>query len=314
MQIPFETPILFLIFNRPDSTREVFDQIKKVKPKHLFIAADGPRESIEGEKEKCEQTRAIINNIEWDCEVKTLFRSKNLGCALSVSSAITWFFDQVPEGIVLEDDCYPDLSFFGYCQELLMKYRHIDEVKLIGGNNFQDGVKRGNGSYYFSHYPEIWGWASWRRAWRDYDFKMNGLAETFETGNMKDVFKSTPEKKYWYGKFSQAKQGKNDTWDYQLMYSILKNKGIAISPQVNLVKNIGIDNNPTHRSLLDSKKALKLNTLSFPLVHPPIVVDRTADQYTYSQIYSRSPRRFIRLIRENGAGKFLRYLLDNLFK
>ena len=315
MQHALETPILFLIFNRPDSTRVVFDQIRKARPRYLFVAADGARSSINGEKEKCEQTRSILQEVDWPCSIKTLFRDENLGCGPAVSSAITWFFEQVTEGIILEDDCYPDLSFFSYCTELLSRYRNTNEVMLIGGNNFQDGISRGKGSYYFSHYPEIWGWASWRRAWKNYDFEMNDLEATFESGNLQNCFKTRAEKKYWLEKFSQAKNGKTNTWDYQLMYSILKNKGLAISPQVNLVKNIGIENNPTHHSLADSKKDLKTNVLTFPMVHPvKIVADKTADQYTFSQIYSRSPRRLLRLVRENGLRNFLFYIFRNVLK
>ncbi len=314
MKSHFETPILFLIFNRPDTTQVVFDQIKRAKPKFLFFAADGPRENVAGEKEKCEETRKIIHRVDWDCEVKTFFRDKNLGCGLAVSSAITWFFEQVPEGIILEDDCFPDLSFFPYCQELLIKYRDVDRVKLIGGNNFQNGITRGEGSYYFSHYPEIWGWASWRRAWDNYDFEMSGLDESNEALNLTEVFKSSRERKYWYGKFLETKKGKINTWDYQFVYAILKNKGVAISPQVNLVKNIGIDNNPTHLSLRDSHKDVKTHSLVFPLVHPEMIVDKTADLYTFSRIYSRSPERLVRLIKENGAGNFLRYTLRQFFK
>jgi hypothetical protein len=313
MQPPFETPILFLVFNRPDTTRMVFEQIKNIRPKHLFVAADGPRQGVAGEQEKCRETRQIINQVDWDCEVKTLFREQNLGCGPAVSLAIGWFFEQVEAGIILEDDCYPDLSFFPYCRELLLKYREADRVMLIGGNNFQDGRPRGAGSYYFSHYPEIWGWASWRRAWATYDFMMRDLEETFATGNLNDAFKTAKEKKYWHAKFLEAKSGKTNTWDYQLMYTILKNKGIAISPQVNLVKNIGIDNNPTHLSLRDSKKDLQVSPLSFPLVHPEMIVDKVADHYTFSQIYSRSPQRLLRLVRENGIRNFLLYTLNNMF-
>lgn len=312
MQSQFETPILFLIFNRPDTTQAVFDQIKRLKPKYLFVAADGPRESVKGDKEKCEETKNIINTVDWDCEIRTLFRTSNLSCGPAVSSAISWFFKHVTEGIILEDDCYPDLSFFPYCRELLIKYRNVYRIKLIGGNNFQNGITRGNGSYYFSHYPEIWGWASWRRTWLDYDFKMSGLEETFE--KFLDVFKSDTERKFWYGKFLQTRNGKNNTWDYQLMFSILKNKGIAISPQVNLVKNIGIYTDPTHLSLRDSNKDLKIHTLHFPLSHPAMIVDKNADLYTFSQIYSRSPRRLFRLIKENGMKNFLLYTLNNLFR
>ncbi len=315
MQQPLETPILFLVFNRPDTTRVVFDQIKKAKPTYLYVAADGPRSSVNGEAEKCEQTRNIIKEINWPCAVKTLFRNENLGCGPAVSSAITWFFEEVPEGIILEDDCYPDLSFFCYCEELLERYRDTDQVMLIGGNNFQDGQIRGSGSYYFTHYPEIWGWASWRRAWKNYDFNMTDLEATFKTEKLENSFTTSVEKNYWLQKFSQAKNGKTNTWDYQLMYSILKNNGFAISPQVNLVKNIGIENNPTHHSLADSKKDLKTNVLTFPLAHPEkMMVNKAADQYTFSQIYSRSPRRLLRLIRENGLKNFLLYMVTNLFK
>lgn len=313
MQSTFETPILLLIFNRPDTTLVVFEQIKKIKPKRLFVAADGPRETVPGEKEKCAATRQIIDFVDWECEINTLFRDKNLGCGLAVSSAITWFFEQVPEGIILEDDCFPDLSFFGYCEELLIKYRNTDRVKLVGGNNFQNGIKRGSGSYYFTHYPEIWGWASWRRTWMEYDFNMEDLEEAFTTGKIKNAFKTTAEKEYWYGKFTKAKVGHINTWDYQLMFSILTNGGLAISPQVNLVANIGIANNPTHLSLHDSNKHLKVHSLEFPLVHPDMVVDREADNYTFTQIYSRSFSRLNRLVRENGIKKFVSYILRNIF-
>ncbi|HVF81490.1 MAG TPA: hypothetical protein VM884_06135 [Flavisolibacter sp.] len=310
----FETPILFLIFNRPDVSCVVFDQLKKAKPKRLFVAADGPRYWVPGEKEKCEETRKIINSIGPDCEVKTLFRDNNLGCRLAVSSAISWFFNEVEEGIILEDDCYPDLSFLPYCQQLLIKYRDVEEVKLIGGNNFQNGIMRGPGSYYFSHYPEIWGWASWRRAWQQYNLELSDVEETFASGSFDDVFKTKKEREYWFQKFLQTKNGEIDTWDYQLTYSILKNGGIAITPQVNLVKNIGLHNNPTHASLADSKKTPEMRPITFPLVHPQMIVDKTADHYTFAQIYSKSFHRIVRLVRENGLKKFLFYTLNHLFK
>ncbi len=314
MQSRFETAILFLIFNRPDTTRAVFDQIKKVKPKQLFVAADGPRKSVAGEKERCKETREIIKEVDWDCEIKTFYQDENLGCGLAVSSAITWFFKQVTEGIILEDDCYPDLSFFTYCEDLLIRYRDTDRVKLIGGNNFQNGITRGRGSYYFSNYPEIWGWASWRRVWQEYDFKMTGLNEILKEKHLKDVYKSSEESKYWYHQLLKTKRGAINTWDYQLVYAILKAKGIAISPQVNLVKNIGINNHPTHLSLYDSKKDLQTSSLPFPILHPEIIVDKEADYYTFSQIYSRSPRRLKRLIKENGIQNFVLYTLKKMFK
>ncbi|MEJ7912488.1 MAG: hypothetical protein WKF70_04990 [Chitinophagaceae bacterium] len=314
MQSSFDIAILFLIFNRPDTTEQVFQQIRKARPTYLFVAADGPRGGVPGEKERCSKTRSIIDKVDWPCEVKTYFRNENLGCGPAVSTAITWFFNHVTEGIILEDDCFPDPSFFPYCQELLEKYRHTEHIKLIGGNNFQDGVLRGHGSYYFSHYPEIWGWASWRRVWQEYDFTMSGLEEGAESQVLQNLYKSAEEHAYWRDKFFQTKKGIINTWDYQLVYSILKNKGLAISPQVNLVKNIGIDNNPTHVSLRDSKKNLVNNTISFPLKHPDIMVDKEADEYTFLQIYSRAPRRLLRLIRENGIKTFVISSLSKLFR
>lgn len=314
MQPPLDTPILFLIFNRPDTTRVVFEQVKLVRPTKLFIAADAPRPHVAGEEEKCKEARSIVTAIDWKCEVHTLFRKKNLGCGLAVSSAITWFFKQVEEGIILEDDCFPDLSFFYYCRQLLTTYRNNTKVMLIGGNNFQNGIQHGQGSYYFTHYPEIWGWAAWRRTWELYDFRMTGLKEAFQSGKFKQVFKTSAETNYWYQKFVDTSLGRNNTWDYQLMFSILNSGGCAISPQVNLVKNIGLENNPTHHSLRDTSKELTTTAMIFPLVHPKMEVDQIADHYTFSRIYSRSVQRMWRLIMENGWKNFTLYFITSVFK
>jgi len=173
----FNTPILFLVFNRPNTTQRVFNVIRQVKPKQLFVAADGPRRDKGADEEKCEATREIVKQIDWDCEVKTLFREENLGCGKAVSSAITWFFENVEEGIILEDDCLPNLDFFGYCEELLDRYRDNREVMFIGGDNFQKGKKWGDASYYFSAYNHVWGWATWKRTWDIYDFKLDSINE-----------------------------------------------------------------------------------------------------------------------------------------
>ena len=160
-----DTPILFLVFNRPDTTSKVFQRIREIQPLKLFIAADGPRPEKEGEKEKCETVkRSVLENIDWPCEVKTLFRNNNLGCGKAVSNAITWFFQNVEEGIILEDDILPDKSFFNFCKDLLEKYRYDERIKVIGGSNIHKkaGIKD---SYYFSSICRIWGWASWRRVW-----------------------------------------------------------------------------------------------------------------------------------------------------
>ena len=166
------TPILFLLFNRPDETSVVFDVLKIIKPKFLYVACDGPRKNIEGDAENVDKTRKIIDQITWDCELKTLFRDSNLGCKIAVSEAINWFFENVEEGIILEDDCVPDITFFDYCSELLQFYRDDKRVMHISGLNFLSGpldLQPSAESYHLSKYPAVWGWATWRRAWDLYD-------------------------------------------------------------------------------------------------------------------------------------------------
>jgi len=299
METNFKTPILFLIFNRPDVSQEVFNQIKIVKPMYLYVAADGPRTDRTDDTKYCKQTREIINQVDWECDLKTLFRNENLGCGKAVSGAISWFFDQVECGIILEDDCMPDLSFFPYCEELLIKYKADEQVMLIGGNNFQNGIIRGKGSYYFSHYPHIWGWATWRRAWQHYDFSMKNIEYFFNTGIYK-IFRTNKEIRYWKKKLDKVISGKINTWDYQWVYSIWINNGIAITPNTNLVINLGIRNSSTHTFLHDSYKEVKdFCEIKSPLVHPFLKIDKIADTATFNNVFGHNLRRIIRLLKEN---------------
>src|SRR6478736_1770065 len=171
---PFETPILFIVFNRPDTTRVVFEAIRKVKPKKLYIAADGIRSKVKSDEENCAKVRAIVNDVDWECDVKTLFHEENLNCGKAPSTAISWLFENEEEGIILEDDCLPSTSFFLFCEELLERYRYDSRVMHIGGNNFLNGWQKDNDySYYFSRSGHIWGWATWRRAWNKFDFDIS---------------------------------------------------------------------------------------------------------------------------------------------
>jgi hypothetical protein len=278
---PLNTPVLFLIFNRPDITQKVFNAIKKAKPKQLFMAADGPREGKEGEKEKCEQARKVIEQIDWDCEVKTLFRDKNLGCKVAESSAFDWFFENVKEGIMLEDDCLPDQSFFWFCQELLEYYRNDTRIMHISGNNFQFGRVRGEGSYYFSKYPHIWGWATWRRAWKHYDVNMKNLEEFEKEAQINNVFNIKQQQKYWRKIFQSVYDGKIDTWDYQWAYTCFINNGLCVTPNINLVSNIGFGLDSTHTkdkdNIFSEMKVEEINEI----IHPNfILADQEADFFT----------------------------------
>ena len=241
-----DTPVLFLIFNRPDTTEKVFNAIKQAKPKQLFISADGPRQEKPGEFEKCQAARKIVEQVDWDCDLQVLFRDNNLGCKKAVSSGINWFFEQVDEGIILEDDCLPDQSFFGFCQELLKYYRNNPKIMHISGNNFQFGRKRGNASYYFSIYNHIWGWATWKRAWQYYDVTMADFEEFKKTNQIEKITRNKDEQAYWMYFFEKVWRNEIDTWDYQNVYSMWKKQGLAILPNVNLVSNIGFTKDATH--------------------------------------------------------------------
>lgn len=233
-----KTPILFLIFNRPDTTQKVFESIREQKPKYLYIAADGPRKNKEGEADSCRQTRAIVDKVDWDCEIKTLFREENLGCKIAVSSAIDWFFENVEEGIILEDDCLPSNSFYSFCEENLEKYRNDTRIMSISGENPLDDINCSK-SYYFSVIPHIWGWATWKRAWNLYDVNFQGF-ETFIKFNMiQNVFEQKEAQKYWNKIFTRVNEGTINTWDYQWTYSLFVNNGLSIIPIKNMVSNIG---------------------------------------------------------------------------
>lgn len=283
-----ETPILFLIFNRPDVTFLVFEKIKQIKPKYLFIAADGPRKTVPGEIEMCEKTRSVVAEIDWNCEVKTLFREDNLGCGLGVSSAISWFFEHVEQGIILEDDCLPDMSFFSFCEKLLDYYKNDESVMHISGDNFQLGKKIGKGSYYFSAYTHIWGWATWKRVWNQYDFNMTDL-DAFLADNKKIS-------DYWINVLTATKEKKIDTWDYQYNYLLLKKKGKAILPNINLIKNIGFNAAATHTK----KDLMYYNDQAFGeiknIVHPKDNnINEKADKFTFDTYFIHKDKLSTRL-------------------
>ncbi len=303
-----DIPVLFLIFNRPDTTEEVFQAIRLAQPKKLYVAADGPRTFKEGEKQLCQKTREIINQVNWDCDVKTLYRDSNLGCKEAVSGAINWFFENEELGIILEDDCLPDLSFFYFCKDLLLKYKDNEQIMLIGGHNFvRDQIKL-KSSYYFSHYPHIWGWATWKRAWEKYDKNILNL-DLFINEKLPNIYISYKQRKYLINNLKLTKFNDINTWDYQWGYSILNNKGLAITPVKNMVINLGFRNQSTHSFLRDKKREIsKLEQMDFPLIHPDSFdVNLNLDFITYNNVMSKSPSRLLRLMLENGFLEILKY-------
>jgi hypothetical protein len=287
----FQTPILFLIFNRLETTKIVFEHIKKQKPKYLFISADGPRKNKEGEKEKCKEIQNwVLANIDWDCILETRFLDTNEGCGKHVSGAITWFFEHVEMGIILEDDCVPNYSFFKFCEQLLDMYKHNHKVYMIGGNNFQISPKH-TYSYYFSTIGHIWGWATWRRAWQKYDFTLQYISDKYFKKQANNFFKNSQMVDFWYRTFKTMKYTPIDTWDYQWSITLIVHGGLAITPYVNLVSNIGFNADATHTiSYIDGISNLQTHELQ-TIVHPSkITINRKADLFTFYKIFERKKK------------------------
>lgn len=168
---PLSTPVLFLIFNRPDTTQQVFSAIRKAKPPRLYVAADGPRSDYPDDAESCEIARSIATNVDWDCEVKTLFRETNLGCGLAVTSAIDWFFEQESEGMILEDDTKPSEQFFKFINFGLRKYRDDKNIGSICGYNPLTPKPNKIDRIIISNYPSVWGWGTWKSVWEKYNLQ-----------------------------------------------------------------------------------------------------------------------------------------------
>lgn len=291
-------PVLFLIFNRPDTTKKVLEAIRAYEPAELFIAADGPRSHKEGEKALCEEVRRMVcSNVDWDCNVHTLFREENLGCKYAVSGAIDWFFSQVEEGIVLEDDCLPSGDFFRFCEEMLSRYRSDESVMHITGNNFQDGMIRGKADYYFSRISHIWGWASWRRAWQFYDVEMKDFPDYFRKRKFLSLF---PDRKYMQWRFLLIffRVWQNspyfNTWDWQWTYTLIRKEAFAVVPNVNLVSNIGgTATHPVEQELC----CRPCGSLPEILCHPAEKqLDHEADRYTFFKVFKGSWKDKIRFL------------------
>lgn len=261
------SPILFLIFNRPDTTKQVFETIRQARPPRLYIAADGPRPNRPQDRELCEQTRAIATAVDWDCEVKTLFREENLGCGNSVSQAITWFFNNESEGIILEDDILAHPDFFKYCDDMLERYRASKNIGVIAGHNhFYKKFER-TASYAFQNLPAIWGWATWSHVWNEYDFNLNFDKESFRK-KIKQTFAPNSYRRFWYNMFDVMRQHKIDTWDFQFVISLMMKDRISIVPYVNLTRNIGFGDNSTHTANDHNNEGAIIAEPIYPIHHP----------------------------------------------
>lgn len=281
------TPVAFLIFNRPELTKTVFEAIRQAKPQKLLIIADGPR--FPEEAEKCQETREIISQVDWKCEVLTNFSEINLGCKNRISTGLNWVFSEVEEAIILEDDCLPAPSFFDFCQNLLDRYRYDERIVHIGGSNFQDSQIRNDCSYYLSKYSHIWGWASWRRAWKYYDVTMKTWPQYKKSSMLGSIWESIYEQKYWTDRFDSVFNNGIDTWDYQWLYTCWYQNGLSILPNSNLISNIGFGADATHTKGKEVLPQLPTTDI-WDIKHPLLIArDIDADNYTFDRYYGNKP-------------------------
>lgn len=287
-EFQLKTPIVFIVFNRPDTTAKVFEAIRAAKPSKLLVIADGPRVGRTGDNERCQATRNVIDGVDWPCEVLKNYSDANLGCAKRVSSGLNWVFDTVEEAIILEDDCIPDLTFFRFCQELLSYYRNDERIMVIAGNNFQFGRKRTNDSYYFSRYNHCWGWATWKRAWKYFDYDMTLWPYIRDNGWLSDILLDPASVENWMRTFQSTYEEKINSWAIRWTFACWVQSGLSILPNVNLVSNIGFGNEATHTVGSSPFEKMPVGPIDFPLQHPKFVVrDLKSDTFTQNNNFDQ---------------------------
>ncbi|MGK7922753.1 MAG: glycosyltransferase family 2 protein [Trichodesmium sp.] len=286
-----QTPVVFLIFKRPQTTARVFEVIRQAKPSKLLVVADGPRVDRLEEAEKCAATRKIIDQVDWNCQVYKNYSEVNLGCARRVSSGLSWAFEQVEEAIILEDDCIVHPTFFRFCEELLAKYQSDERIMSIAASNFQFGRHRNDYSYYFSRYHHCWGWATWKRAWQYFNFEMKLWFDVLRMNLLKDILRDDKAIQVWQKTFQCTYDGKVDSWANRWMLSCWLQGGLSILPQVNLVSNIGFVEDATNTGSEPSIYSnMNLNSIEFPLKHPPFIIsDLSADKFTQDTLFDYHP-------------------------
>ncbi|GGI79872.1 hemolytic protein HlpA [Polymorphobacter multimanifer] len=264
------SPVLLIVFNRPEKTAAVMERLRAARPPKLYVAADGPRPSRAGEAERCAAVRSIATGVDWPCDVHTLFRDANLGCKHGVAGAIDWFFAHEPEGIILEDDILPTPDFFAFCDDQLERHRDDPQVGMIGGINLVASHLPADGaSWGYTGYPQIWGWASWRRAWAHFDVALSNwpaVLPAFRAGFGRRQLAAD----MFIDRLGQVASGSLDTWDYQWVLACRLAGMSCVLPSVSLVENIGFDAEATH-TIGEAPAAVRAQRpapLAFPLTPP----------------------------------------------
>jgi hypothetical protein len=285
------TPVVLLIFNRPAETARVFAEVARAKPSCLLVVGDGPRPAYPDDAQKCAAARAVVEQVDWPCEVLTNYAEANMGLQRRVASGLTWVFEKVEEAIILEDDCVPHTTFFRFCDELLEHYRHDDRVMVISGDNFQYGRRRTEYSYYFSRYNHCWGWASWRRAWRFFDMEMKLWPEIRDGGWLEDILQDPLAVPYWKTIFQRTYENQINSWAYRWTFACWVQSGLTVLPNVNLISNIGYHQEATNTRGTSQAANIPAYPVEFPLRHPPFILrDVRADTFSQKNHFQKNTR------------------------
>jgi len=285
-----QVPVLIIIYKRAETTAKVLEALSIVQPTHIYVAANAPNPDNTSDPAKVAEVRSLFDHISWPCTVTRLFRTEHLSAKNSISSAISWFFQEVEEGIILEDDCEVNESFFRLAADCLDKYRNDESIFQINASNFQFGNARGDADYYFSRYNHIWGWASWRRAWQHFKLNPADLQKEAVFAGIDKTFIRPQDRSYWRAMYRYAMSGRIDTWDYQWMFSFWSAGGIAITPNQNLVSNLGFGADATNSISTDDRVSnLPKHELHNPIIHPiSKEVNNEADDFTSDEFFGIS--------------------------
>lgn len=293
----FDIPILLLTYKRFETTQKIVQILKIIKPAKIYFASNAPNPENINDEFAVSEVRSLINQIDWECEIVPLFRVNHLKVKDSIADSISWFFQNEELGIILEDDCIPNFTFFEYCRNLLLKYKDDNRIGLISGNNFQNGkFLGGDSSYYFSKYAHIWGWATWRRTWKIYQKNIEDWPQIKRNKIFYNLFFNKDERLFWEAKFDSIYFLNFNTWDYQLTYSLWKNGLLSVIPNVNLVSNHGFGATATHTKEIDQFSKMKTTEIRFPLNHPDTFISNYQADIYFGKMHCVKPTLLKRVI------------------
>lgn len=310
-----QTPVAIIFFNRARPLKSVMKRVREVRPRKLFLIADGPRAHVPGDAERCDDARAVAEeSIDWECDIQRCYAEHNLGCGPRPATGISWVFRQVEEAIILEDDCVPEVSFFRFCDEMLERYRDNEDIFQVCGTNYFPLMDRSFYSYHFSRYLVCWGWATWRRAWNHFDYGMRDYDTETVTAMLEQTFEHKSSVAYWGRQFERLRAGDDSVWDLRWLYAGWRHQALGIIPRDNLVSNIGFGTDSTHTRGHAEGGFQPTQALDFPLAHPPVVArshvwDAATEEYHFKKptlwqhakgaIKRHLPNRFVAYVREN---------------